>query len=671
MPFFADLALAVALLIVCSFAPGFLLVRRLRWTPLEKLCGSVGLSLILVYLGAWAIYCFGRGNPQLPYRVMLAVVLVAAAAGAPDAWRLLRTFRVRQALYGFGFLVVWTGTMLAMIRVYSGAGWSGDWFEHFQRSLYFLHRFPAETVIYSNYTVPARPPMMNVLAAFFLGLTQDRFEIYQAVFAFLNILLFLPAYLLAPALGFRRRPAAVVLTALFAASPVVMQNATYSWTKALTAFYVLLAVALYLAGLRKRDSVRTAAAFVALAAGLLVHYSAGPYLAFIGLHYAVRLVRGRFRAWREAVIIAVLCGALGATWFGWSLHTYGTRVTLGSNTSITSARQYHGSNWAKIAGNVFDTIVPGWLRGQHVEWKQPNPDGRTRDDAFVFYQLNLVFAMGSIGGLVVLQLLYRAIRRWRRPAVAERTFWLAFIPFCVGAGIAAVGERDFNGVPHATLQALVVIGVTALAGHFRGMARWLRFLLLAGCAIDFYFGVYLQARVESLENTPDHIVFSDFTYRQRNFEWPDTYYSIGINSRNAWVLKHRVALDRKWLVEIPRAAGGDIYFPLRWPAWAAHMQEEINDDTVNWQGWVARHGGSVMFLGDRVAGTSGRGVDYAAIFFALLFVGLMGRMVVEAAAPARRKPGVAEARKETGGKKKRRSGQGRHNRLPPPQCLDA
>ena len=78
-----------------------------------------------------------------------------------------------------------------------------------------------------------------------------------------------------------------------------------------------------------------------------------------------------------------------------------------------------------------------------------------------------------------------------------------------------------------------------------------------------------------------------------------------------------------------------------------------------------------MFLGDRVAGTSGRGVDYAAIFFALLFVGLMGRMVVEAAAPARRKPGVAEARKETGGKKKRRSGQGRHNRLPPPQCLDA
>ncbi|MGH9674296.1 MAG: hypothetical protein ACRD44_14035 [Bryobacteraceae bacterium] len=53
-----QIGLALALLAVCCFTPGFFFVRRLRWSPLEKLCGSVALSLILVYLAAWGIYCF-------------------------------------------------------------------------------------------------------------------------------------------------------------------------------------------------------------------------------------------------------------------------------------------------------------------------------------------------------------------------------------------------------------------------------------------------------------------------------------------------------------------------------------------------------------------------------------------------------------------------------------
>ena len=64
---FGLLALLLALLLVCSFTPGFFFIRRLRWTPREKLCGSVGLSLILVYLAAWAIYCFGPQEARLPF----------------------------------------------------------------------------------------------------------------------------------------------------------------------------------------------------------------------------------------------------------------------------------------------------------------------------------------------------------------------------------------------------------------------------------------------------------------------------------------------------------------------------------------------------------------------------------------------------------------------------
>jgi 4-amino-4-deoxy-L-arabinose transferase-like glycosyltransferase len=171
--------------------------------------------------------------------------------------------------------------------------------EHFQRSLFFLHRFPADTPILGGYQLPARPPMMNVLEAFFLAQTQDRFALFQVASAFLNVLLFLFCCLMLPALGLARRPRTLPLVALFACSPVVIENATYTWTKSLSAFFAILAFWFYLAGCRKNDRLRMVAAFLALTAGLLVHYSAGPYCLLLGLHYLLRVFWKRPRKWRE------------------------------------------------------------------------------------------------------------------------------------------------------------------------------------------------------------------------------------------------------------------------------------------------------------------------------------------------------------------------------------
>ena len=51
-----QVALVLALLLVCAFTPGFFFVRRLPWSPMEKLCGSIGLSLLLLYLVSWEYY---------------------------------------------------------------------------------------------------------------------------------------------------------------------------------------------------------------------------------------------------------------------------------------------------------------------------------------------------------------------------------------------------------------------------------------------------------------------------------------------------------------------------------------------------------------------------------------------------------------------------------------
>ena len=353
-----QLALALVLLVICGFAPGFFFLRHLRWSPQEKLCGSVGLSFVLLYLVFGAVYCLTPGGTKIP-RMALALISVASVAlgivARRDIIRLLGAIQVRRALLGFGFLMLWTLILLCIIRNYSGAYWKGDWQEHFQRSLFFLHHFPVSTPIFTNYQLPARPPMMNMLAAFFLGQTADRFEIFQVVFAFLNLLVFLPSCLIMTAIAGPRRTYVLPLVTLFALNPMIMQNSTFTWTKLFAAFYIVLALWFYLAGWRKTDSVRMTAAFVAISAGLLVHYSAGVYCSFLALHYLLFIFWNRPRRWRELAQIILISGALLATWFGWSAVEYGKHATFASNTSVTISQHYQGQNVKKIRSNLWNS----------------------------------------------------------------------------------------------------------------------------------------------------------------------------------------------------------------------------------------------------------------------------------------------------------------------------
>jgi hypothetical protein len=651
MPFFAIIAAALALLSLGSFFPGFFFVRRLRWTPLEKLCGSVGLSLVLLYLAAWGVYCLGSRDQRPVYWVIAGACAVLALLSARDAARFFRSFRIRQTMAAFGFLLAWTLTMLSMIRVYSGASSASDWAEHFQRSLFFLDRLPAGTQFIELYALPARPPIQNVLAAFFLGLTADRFEVFQVVFGFLNLLMFLPCVLLLPALGFGRRRALIPLVAIFALNPAVMHNVTYTWTKALPAFYVILALSLYLAGWRKNDRARTLAAFLALAAGILAHYSAGPYAVVLGIHYLVRVYRAGGREWRRAPLVVAPAVLLLATWFGWSFRVYGAKTTLASNTSVTSAEMDPFQNAAKIGGNIVDTIIPAWLRGDAPAWPQPNVDGRLRDEAFVFYQLNLIFAMGSLGGPIIAWLVVR--RLLGREPSADRLFWRILVPVAIVLGVAVVGERDPLGVSHLTLLALQTIGLAALASAFPRLNRLVGVAIVAGCCVDFGLGIFLHARIQSLENTPRQKAFAEIEYQGGGQfgSSPPTADTLSEGAQRNWTRKHKIEIFEKWLRELPRGHENDPTFAANWPGVAEQLRSGIASDAA-WGGWYARHDGRLEYLGDRVAGQSGAGTEIATGVFLLFFAGCVWLFVRQAliATPARivrekAKPRVAGVRK--------------------------
>src|SRR5262249_31079713 len=160
--------------------------------------------------------------------------------------------------------------------------------------------------------------------------------------------------------------------------------------------------------------MRLIGCFLALAAGLLVHYSAGPYCIVLAAIYLFGAFAKRPARIRELGLIAATVSLLLLTWFAWSFATYGVAATFRApaETSITYGPPYPGSAVERILGNVIDSIIPHALHDSSVlrTFTQPNSAGYLRDTMFVAYQSTMVLAMGCIGGPLAIWYLIRA---WR------------------------------------------------------------------------------------------------------------------------------------------------------------------------------------------------------------------------------------------------------------------
>ncbi|MGA3066945.1 MAG: hypothetical protein ABSF29_08875 [Tepidisphaeraceae bacterium] len=487
---------------VSGLGSGLMLLRRCRCNPVEKLCGVIAISWTVVYLATTGIYL-----AHLPIGWHFAVSggsLVLLVLSFGELKKLWRSRQVRQTIYGFGILLLWNVMLLGLIRHYSGGTWAGDWYEHYERTLFFVQYLPMDTKFTEVYDLPARPPMMNMLCAHVLAQAGSRFDLFQIASAFFNLLIYFPCVLLTAALARRGRRQLPLLVALFAVSPLLAENVTYTWTKLFPGFYILLGTWLYLRGYQKRDSFRLVAAFASLCVGMLIHYSAGPYLLFFALHYAC-IWRGRKNRAVEPVAIGAVCAAILASWLAWSFWFYGWNTTVFSNTTVTGSEALTpGENLQKIGINIVGTLLPHPLHVSAAEFDkdlyQPNPMGHMRDYWFVFYQPTVPEGIGIVGGLLVVYLIYRNLFRRKSESLpkGERIFWLTFIAFCTLVGIAAHGETWNTGVGHICLLPMSMLGVAFLAANFPTLPKWLRAIAGLSFVFDFCFGVFLHIRMENL-----------------------------------------------------------------------------------------------------------------------------------------------------------------------------
>jgi hypothetical protein len=474
------------------------LCRNFRWSPLEKCCAAVGLSLLFQFLIALGVYVL-KLDPRWHYLGGI-VGLIGTLLSSAEIRRLIGARPVRRAIISYAAVFLAGLTMIAVIRDLAGGEWFGDWVEHFQRTGFWLGKFPLDYRFIGDYPLPARPPMANVLCASLLAQSCPTgsypFAVYQLALLMLCSLIALPIGLVTRAVwprGGRWTPAALALLLM---NPMFVQNLTYPWTRHLTTFYILSSVALYLSGWRKRDRTRTVAAFVLLTTAMIIHYSTGPYLLFLALHYLFAVWRHRRDRWTELAVIITPCALVLSTWVGWSIRTYGVAVTFGANSVITDSSRFSTEgNVAKIAGNLYRSIVPLFLRTTpETIQRQESSLGFFRDYVFVTYQQNAIFALGSVGALLVVLLLWKL---WRgHPSRRERLFWLPMILVVGFLGIAVNGTPDWYGYAHIILQPLLYTGICLVAAGVTSLPRPWRVLLLLGLTLDFLLGILLHLHLE-------------------------------------------------------------------------------------------------------------------------------------------------------------------------------
>ena len=378
---------------------------------------------------------------------------------------------------------------------------SGRFKKNWQRCQFFLKR-PDVHILFNGFDpLPSRPPLVNVVVADWLAIVGNDFANYQAAMTAWSSLAFLPAALLAiradrVVSGGSPERAIALLAVCFMTSPMAVQNATFAWTKLPAAMFTLANVEFFIAarpwagdGIRRLPAVLCG---VCVAAALLAHYSAAPYAIVLAGAWLVSGQRARPRLpWLTATAGAGLAGLLILmTWFGWALAVYGPAGTFLSNTTATDRAPTVALHAAAVAGNVFDTLVPHFLRSLDRSLiRQSSPWGYVRDWWFECYQLNLLMIFGSVGWIVVLAAVSSLL--CRMPS-GHRAPWITAVAALILLGIGAHSGRDPWGLAHICLQPLALAGLACVAGCWPMMSLPLRRLFASGAAIDVVLGILLH-----------------------------------------------------------------------------------------------------------------------------------------------------------------------------------
>ena len=479
------------------FGLGWLPARAGRLDPIEKLLAIVVSGLAILFVAAFGIFAL-----HLSWDVMFLAPAVAALVlwlCRHEIAVYLSVPGVRKVLFVWALVALWTQGLLTLVNSYSGAAWGADWFEHHQRTEWLVSHGPLNQQFIGFCIFTSRPPLANTIAAAFEVINRGSFACGQVILALFGSFIVLPATLFCRRVSgsLRWLP---VLALLLMLNPAFDQNSTFAWTKLPAAFFILAGAYFLLTALecRECDPTRIGFAWLSLAAGVLTHYSAGPYVLVLGAVWLLaRLGTPVLRrlALKEAWFALVAVAPLFALWFGWAIANYGIHGTFMSNTSVVDAGPADpGWQILKIFLNVRNTLVPHPFRTVSYDLiARVKGWAWFRDYFFLIVQVNLPAMLGTGGAFALALALFHGRRSWR--ATTGIYCPASVIPMtmaCVVLGVAVVGGFDAWGLGHICLLPLVIVGLAVLAGKIDCVGRAGLLILGVGLGWDAVVNVGLH-----------------------------------------------------------------------------------------------------------------------------------------------------------------------------------
>lgn len=523
-----------ALVVALSILPGWFLTKGLRRDPLARLLAAIVASYTLLYLLEFGAYVVS-GPAWLPPVLALLLASVSLAQivrGRGDGGE---RFPWRAALAWFG-LVSWLIALQSFVVAYGAASWFGDWYEHYERTIFFVDQLPPTTRFLLNlWTLPARGPAFNASAAIFLVIFGKSFWVYQIVATVLNSFLVIPLALLVRDVGRVEESKALLISAvLLAVAPFAVAQETVTWTKFFTGGLFLAGVYFYLRSPRDGERQALGWSMASFTLGVLSHYLIIPMAAPFGVHALYSVVRKRLP------VLALLyptaaCALLLATWFVYSIAVFGVRGTVTAHTAFNEEVQASlaatqeaasRSQTENFVGNVVATLVPSSLRHDLPalvqsplvgvprtagdRWLPPEAkEARAREEWLADLVNNADSVAGELGLAGIAALLYVAWARGRSrrdeapPDAAWEgpgsLFWLlsAFAVLAVFAWTAHLYAP--HGLAHVGLQPYVLLVAVFLVRRLRGappyVSRALVALFLIESAVSTAALLALQSRV--------------------------------------------------------------------------------------------------------------------------------------------------------------------------------
>lgn len=464
------------------------LARFTRLDREERFAASWGVGVFVMAASEFLAFLLDQDQTKFNACVVIEMLLVAAfclwdlrrRGGLPPDTTSEKDEGTRPGwplpgLWVLGYLSFLA--IQALLPIYAGAYWMGDWCMHYHTAQIFREHVPVHAD-WADYTLASRTPVFNLTAAFVQSLVGDEFWVYEIAATLLNYCFVAPLYLVLRDLAGRR--AARLALVLVPLNLWIMHVAWFTWSKMLAAYFILLGLHCYLQFVQRRQAEPSAAwrYFIGFWAsswiGFMTHQVGLLYVVALSFHALILARRDRKAVWlgdEKVLTLGAVLVAIVGPWYSWLRGEFGIAEIKGRTpvTRMDTSQTFTAVGIAYYMGYVLvGSVVPFLLI--RVLYEGSPEDGRSLwplvYDALTDFYFSLL-----TGALTVSLLLFLAASLFKRrreprppadPCAAEcrGAVWLFLLFGILGGAFLHPAKMD-HGIAHAALfpSVLVIVGL--------------------------------------------------------------------------------------------------------------------------------------------------------------------------------------------------------------------